>query len=357
MARILVTIPTRNRPQLLRHAVRSVLAQTMPDFRLIVTENPSSPEVSAQVRDWVASVDDPRLSYHRHAIDGGEYLQGRFLVDECREPYCCMLHDDDRMEPRYLETALRRLDADGELAFFSSSQHIIDADGNPQPAMSEDYAAFLGRDRFPDARMDSPLEPLLQFGLFSISGAVFRHASVASYGLVDPDLGGIYPFEFNVFLRIAERGLPAWYTPERLIAYRWHSASMRQSDGSILTRYMVETLVELLRRRRFQGRAEALRRRLLAYNLRNLGCIELVAGERWKALRTLLQGLRLRPQARSLWAYAVAALVAPWWLRARFGSRVNLSPPPPSWAQAVPAPSAASSIATHRRSSPASASA
>jgi hypothetical protein len=157
------------------------------------------------------------------------------------------------MEPRYLETALQRLEADGELAFFSSSQSIIDGNGDPQPEMTEQYAAFQGRDRFPDARMDNTLEPLLEFGLFSISGAVFRHASVAPHGLVDPDLGGIYPFEFNVFLRIAERGLPAWYTPERLVAYRWHSASMRQSDGSILTRYMVETLVEVLRRRRFGG--------------------------------------------------------------------------------------------------------
>ncbi|RYY84279.1 MAG: glycosyltransferase family 2 protein, partial [Comamonadaceae bacterium] len=348
MARVLVTIPTRNRPDLVRHAVRSVLAQTMQDFRLVVTENPSTPEVSRQVRAWVEAQGDPRLSYHLHPVDGGEYLQGRFLVADCREPYCCMLHDDDRMEPRYLETALRRLDADDELAFFSSSQTVIDVNGDPQPELTQQYADFLGRDRFPDARMDDTLAPLLEHGLFSISGAVFRHASVAQHGLVDPDLGGIYPFEFNVFLRVAERGLPAWYTPERLVAYRWHSASMRQCDGSILTRYMVETLVELLRRRRFHGRAEALRRRLLAYNLRNLGCIQLVAGERTQAVRTLLQALRLHPQGRSLWAYAAAALVAPWWLKRRFGPRVNLSPPSPSWAQAVPRPGGPSPTAGHR---------
>ncbi|MEO8652503.1 MAG: glycosyltransferase family 2 protein [Ramlibacter sp.] len=339
MPRVLVTIPTRNRPQLVRHAVRSVLAQTMTDLRLIVTENPSSPEVSAQVREWVMSLGDPRVSYHLHPMDGGEYLQGRFLVNECRETYFCMLHDDDRMEPQYLERALDKLDADSELAFFSSGQYIIDKNGDPQPEMTEQYAAFQARDRFPAARLENTLEPLLEFGLFSISGSVFRHAAVAPYGLVDPDLGGIYPFEFNVFLRVAERGLPAWYTPEPLIAYRWHSASMRQSDGSILTRYMVETLVELLRRRRFSGRAEMLRRRLLAYNLRNLGCIEVVAGERAKGVRTLLEGLELQPQGPSLWSYTAAAMVAPWWLRRRFGAKVNLAPPSPSWAQAVPAPS------------------
>lgn len=343
MARVLVTVSTRNRPGLVRHAVRSVLAQTLSDVRVIVTENPSTPEVSAQVREWVESLGDPRLSYHLHPIDGGEYLQGRYLVGECREPYFCMLHDDDRMEPTYLERALGRLDADSELAFFSSSQYIIDGNGDPQPRLTEEYTAFQGRDRYPDARMDNILEPLLAFGLFSISGPVFRFSSVAPYGLVDADLGGLFPFEFNVFLRIAERGLPAWYTPERLVAYRWHSGSVRQTEGSTLTRYMVEDLIELLRRRRFAGRPEALRRRLLAYNLRNLGCIQVVAGERSKALRTLLEGLRLRPQARSLWVYAAAAALAPWWLRRRFGGKVNLSPPSPSWAQAVPAPANASS--------------
>jgi glycosyltransferase involved in cell wall biosynthesis len=338
MARVLVTVPTRNRPLMVRDAVQSVLAQSMPDFRLIVTENPSAPEVSAQVREWVESLGDPRASYHLHALDGGEYLQGRFLVGECREPYFCMLHDDDRMEPRYLERALEKLDGDAELAFFSSGQYIIDANGDRQPGMTERYAAFQARDRYPAARMENTLEPLLEHGLFSISGTVFRHSAVAPYGLVDADLGGIYPFEFNVFLRVAERGLPAWYTPERLIAYRWHNSSMRQSDGSILTRYMVETLVELLRRRRFTGRAEKLRRRLLAYNLRNLGCIEVVAGERANGLRFLLEAIRLHPQGASLWTYAAAAMAAPWWLRQRFGAKVNLSPPSPSWAQAVPSP-------------------
>jgi glycosyltransferase involved in cell wall biosynthesis len=337
MARVLVCIPTRNRPLMVRDAVLSVLAQTMGDLRLIVTENPSSPEVSTQVREWVEGLGDPRVRYHLHELDGGEYLQGRYMVADCREPYVCMLHDDDRMEPQYLERALKQLDADPELAFFSSGQYIIDKDGTHQPEMSEQYAAFQARDRYPDARMDNTLEPLLEFGLFSISGSVFRHSVVAANGLVDADFGGIYPYEFNVFLRVAERGLPAWYTPDRLIAYRWHSTSMRQSDGSILTRYMVENLVELLRRRRFSGRAEVLRRRLMAYNLRNLGCIEVVAGERGRGIGSLLEALRLQPLSPSIWAYSLSALVAPWWLRRRFGTRVNLSPPSPSWAEAVPA--------------------
>jgi glycosyltransferase involved in cell wall biosynthesis len=336
MARILVGIPTRNRPHYLREAVLSVLAQSMGDFRLVVSENPSLPEVAAENAAWIESLGDARVSYHLQALDGGEYGQGRYQIGQCREEYYCMLHDDDRMEPDYLAQALAVLDFENDLAFFSSGQYLIDGQGQAQPALTEEYAAFQARDRFAEGRMENIVEPLLEFGLFSISGAVFRTASVADYGLVDPDLGGIYPFEFNVFLRIAERGLPAWYTPKRLIAYRWHDASMRQADGSILTRYMVETLVELLERRRFQGRAERLRRRLLAYNRRNLGYILLVAGERRCALSQLLNALCLHPFGPSLWAYWIAALLAPGLVRRRWKSRVNLTPPSPSWAAAIP---------------------
>jgi glycosyltransferase involved in cell wall biosynthesis len=337
MARVLVGISTRNRPDLVRETVKSVLNQTFKDIRVIVSENPSDPAISDSVSSWIAGLHEARISYYLQPIDGGEYAQGRYLYDQCREPYFCMIHDDDLMDPGYLEQALAVLDADPDLAFFSSGQYLIDADGRFLPEMTERYALYQARDRFSEGRMDDTLSPLLKHGLFSISGTVFRTSSIRDHGLVDSDIGGIYPFEFNVFLRIAERGMPAWYTPRRLIAYRWHDTSMRQADGSIHTRYMVETLVLLLERRRFSGRAEKLRRRLLSYNLRNLGYICIVANERKAGLRALLKALQLNPRGVGLWAYFTLALVAPGYVRARWRDRVNLAPPSPSWAEAIPA--------------------
>ncbi len=339
MARVLVGITTRNRPQFVRDAVQSVRSQTMADFRLVVSENPSSPEVAADISSWILQLNDPRVSYYLQPIDGGEYGQGRYLIGQCAEPYFCILHDDDRMDPGYLERALAVLDKEGDLAFFSSSQYLIDSQGRHQPVLTEQYVKFQARDRFREGRMDSTLEPLLRYGVFSISGTVFRTSRITEYGLVDPDIGGIYPFEFNVFLRIAERGLRAWYTPERLVAYRWHDSSMRHTDGAFLTRYMVETMVALLERRRFAGKAERLRRRLLAYNYRNLGVILIVARENAKAITVLGRALRLFPWGPTIWWYLLAALLAPDFVRRRWGQKVNLAPPSPSWTLAIPQPS------------------
>lgn len=337
MARILVGIPTRNRPDLVKEAVRSVLDQSMPDFRLIVSENPGRPEASAEVSAWIASLGDPRVSYVLQALDGGEYGQGRYLHSQCAEPFLCILHDDDLMQADYLEQALGVLERHGDIALYGSSQMVIDRSGATLPELTESYSRAQGRDRFPEGRMSRFVEPLLEFGLFSISGAVFRNSALKASGVGDPDLGGLFPFEFNIFLRVAERGFPAWYSPARRISYRWHDSSIRHSEGSNFTRYMVEDMVRILERRRFEGREEFLRRRLLAYNKRNLAYILLVAGEHQAGLRHLVEAVRLHPQGRSLWAYLAGALLAPRLVRRRWASRVNLAPPQPSWQQAIPA--------------------
>jgi hypothetical protein len=193
--------------------------------------------------------------------------------------------------------------------------------------MTREYSGFLGRDRFPEGRLDSPLDPLLEFGLFSISGAVFRTEPVQAYGLVDPDCSGLYPFEFNVFLRLAERGLPAYFTPRQLVAYRWHQGSMRNTDGSRFNKFMIETLIKILERRRFSGPAERKRRRLLSFSYRNHGYIQFVAGDAGGGYRSLARALRLNPRSVSIWAYFGFALVFPFLVRRFFGPRVVLVPP------------------------------
>lgn len=343
MAKVLVGIPTRNRPLLVREAVLSVLAQSETDWRLIVSENPSGAEAALELKRWIESLGDPRVSYVLQDIDGGEYGQGRYLFDHCTEPYLCFLHDDDRMDPTYLARALKALDSEPACCLFGSSQYIITANGELDPDHSDTYSAMLGRDQYQTGPMPKALDALLASGLFSISGVVLRHSAIADRGLVDPDLGGLFPFEFNVFLRALETGRPAYYTPERLIAYRWHNGSMRQTDGATLTRFMVEPLILLLRRRHFSGRTDRLRKRLLSYNLRNLACIELVAGQRGQALRQILAALLENPLGPSIWAYALAILILPGWMQRRYDGRVNLAPPSPSWALAIPLPPKTSS--------------
>src|SRR6187399_1179626 len=107
MPRIFIGIPTRNRPDLLRHTVASVLAQSVSDFTVVVSDNDSCEETVESVTRYLESLHDSRVSFHRQPCNVGEYGQGRFLFHRATgHDFFMLLHDDDVLNPGYLARAL-----------------------------------------------------------------------------------------------------------------------------------------------------------------------------------------------------------------------------------------------------------
>lgn len=322
---VFVGIPTRNRPGFVREAILSVLRQSHPRLRLVVSDNCSEPAAAAEVERFVLETGDPRASYHLQPADGGEYGQGRFLLGRCEEEYFVMLHDDDRLEPGHLEYAVGVLQRDPELAFLSTRQYVIDENGRELPEQTREYNEAQGRDRIREGRLDDVLDVFMRYGgLFSISGTVFRTEAVRRAGLVDADCEGLYPFEYNVFLRQAESGAPAWFSERQLVAYRHHPGTMSNYGRPFFNRRMMGTLIRILERRRFSGRAERNRRRLLGAVCRNYGYIMYVAGERGACYRFLARAIRLYPLSPRTWLYAGIALLCPLLIPRLWGPRITL---------------------------------
>jgi glycosyltransferase involved in cell wall biosynthesis len=322
---VFVGIPTRNRPRFVREALQSVLAQTYPHIRVLVSDNQSAPEAAADVARYVHGLRDARATYYLQPANGGEYGQGRYLLGCCREDYFVILHDDDRLEPEHIAFAVERMEADPELAFLSTSQYVIDENGRPLPQATRQYSRSEGRHRLADGRIERVLELLMRHGgVFSISGAVFRTSAVRAAGLVDPDCEGLYPFEYNVFLRQAESGAPAYFSTRPLVAYRQHPGTMRNYARPFFNRAMMRTMITILERRRFSGESERLRRRLLGAVCRNYAFIMHVAGDRTACYRFLGRALRLYPLAPRTWLYAGIALAAPFLISPLWGPRVTL---------------------------------
>ena len=323
---VLVGIPTRNRPRFVKEAIQSVLAQTCTEFRLIVSDNQSEPAIAAEVEKFVDDLADSRVSYFLQPEDGGEYGQGRYLFSQCEEEYFVLLHDDDRLVSEHLEYTLAILNDDPALAFIGTNQCVIDEDGNPLPGKTREYSEEQGRNLFAEGRIEDTLLTLFRYGgLFSISGAVFRSAAIQQTGLVDSDCGGLYPFEFNVFLRQAESMKPAYYTSRELVEYRLHEGAMRNYARPFFNRVMMSTMMTLLERRQFTGTAEQSRRELLAGVYRNYAYIMYVANKRAHCYRFLLSALKLNPLSWSIWAYTGFALVFPFLIKPVFGSRITLN--------------------------------
>ena len=108
-----VVLPLYNRAAHVGEAVRSVLAQTHPDWRLIVHDDGSTDDSLAVAR--AAAAGDGRVSFHRSQTNRGLTPT---LVDACRlaqTPYLGTLDSDDRLHPDCLAATAAVLDAEPDV--------------------------------------------------------------------------------------------------------------------------------------------------------------------------------------------------------------------------------------------------
>ncbi len=319
MPRVFVGIPTRNRPALVPKAIASVLDQTCQEFRIVVSDNQSEPAARESVERHVRGLGDPRVVYVLQPEDKGEYGQGRFFLAEARDDeFFMILHDDDVLTPRYLETAIARLEAHRDLVAFFANPWIFGVDGVESSERTAAYLAEHARNAHPGGPVDLLL-PLLRSGMCPISGTFFRTQALRDSGFVDDDCHGNYPFEFNLLLRLGEHGGRAFFERETLIGYCFHEGQLRNTLKLQFNEHVVGTAIRLLERRRFAGNAEFWRRKVLGFNCRNYATILLARGDLAGARRALARAVALNPLSWRNWSYAAAGFVAP----AAFRERVR----------------------------------
>lgn len=101
---ITTVIPTYRRPLMLRRAIRSVLNQTFPDFRLCIYDNASGDETGAVVEEFRKK--DSRVEYFCRPENIGMSMNFADGAKRVETPFFSFLPDDDLMLPHFFETAL-----------------------------------------------------------------------------------------------------------------------------------------------------------------------------------------------------------------------------------------------------------
>lgn len=118
-ATVAVVIPTFRRPQLLRQAVNSVLAQTFTDFTVVVVDDGGGQAVGLP--------DDPRIRVVRLSRNTGVLgVVNNVGIRLTRSRYVALLNDDNRWRPTHLETALEVLERDADLVYTAIRRHAAD---------------------------------------------------------------------------------------------------------------------------------------------------------------------------------------------------------------------------------------
>jgi glycosyltransferase involved in cell wall biosynthesis len=156
---ISVVIPTKNRPDRLAVAVRSVLEQTHPNVEVVVVDDGS--DVPA-----APAPDDRRVHLVRLERSVGPAAARNAGMRAAAGPFLSLLDDDDYFYPHKLETQLRYLATHPHVDLVFSRVRVIEPDGRPGFSLREDY------------RHD-PVENLRLFNVIHTNSVLFRRELAA----------------------------------------------------------------------------------------------------------------------------------------------------------------------------------
>jgi glycosyltransferase involved in cell wall biosynthesis len=100
---VTIGIPTYNRAQsYLREALESAITQTYPNIEIVVSDNGSTDDTEAVVRSY----GDSRIRYIKQRPPVVPNDNFNFCLQQARGAYFLLLHDDDMVDPDFIETCL-----------------------------------------------------------------------------------------------------------------------------------------------------------------------------------------------------------------------------------------------------------
>jgi glycosyltransferase involved in cell wall biosynthesis len=182
--RVTVLVGTRNNARTIERCVRSILAQTLTSFELIVLDDGST-DGTAEV---VAGIDDGRLHVVRldargipQTLNEGLRLASADIV--------AIQDADDWSDPKRLERQVEALEADPAVAVVGVRMHELAEDGSPWTQRTAGATGEVNR-------------VLLRFNPVPNTAAAFRRDIALAVG--GYDVRYRYACDYDLWLRIAE---------------------------------------------------------------------------------------------------------------------------------------------------------
>lgn len=192
---ITTIVPTYRRPELLRRAVLSALAQEGVSLQVCVYDNASGDSTRAVIAELAN--EDPRVKYFCHQENIGGMANFQFGLKSVSTPFFSFLSDDDVLLPGFYSEAAASLENFPEAAFWCGVTALMTPTGVLHTARVADW---------PREGVYRPPDGLLQMIKGSMpcwTGALFRKSVMDSIGPLNEQLQG--PSDIEYTLRAAVR--------------------------------------------------------------------------------------------------------------------------------------------------------
>jgi glycosyltransferase involved in cell wall biosynthesis len=244
-----ILLPFYGRPDHLRIAVQSVLAQTDGDWRLTVVDDRYPDEEPGR---WVAALADPRIEYLRNEVNLGVSRNYLRCVDLMTGEHSMLFGCDDVMLPGFVARVSQLLAAHPDASIVQPGAEVIDADGarfHPLGDRIKDLLRPGGR----GVRVlggEALAASLLRGNWTYFPSLVWRVADLRRHGF-DPDLDVVQ--DLGMLLDIVADGGTMVLDDRVVFQYRRHRSSVSSATAVDGTRFAQERELFARQQRRFSA--------------------------------------------------------------------------------------------------------
>jgi glycosyltransferase involved in cell wall biosynthesis len=280
--KVSVLIPTLNRLGYLKESLDSARRQTHRDLEILVSDDGSTDGSQNYARSLEAV--DARVRLLPPNPRPGLFNNINYLAQHASGDAFCILADDDRLLPEFVEKLARPLAQDSGLVASFCDHWLIDPTGKTAEEDTEQNTLIYARRDLPAGEVADALTQVMK-GSMCMGFSLYRSA-IFRQELFDLSCGGAADFDYAI--RAAQLG-KLYYVKERLGEYRAHAATATATRPG----YMIDGIIRVFSKYSFQdAHHEEMRRRILRskYGIKALYVCVL---DRQEYLRSLREYLKL----------------------------------------------------------------
>ncbi|MEW5763103.1 MAG: glycosyltransferase family A protein [Bacillota bacterium] len=230
-----VITPAYNARPYIARAVRSVLAQTFPDWELIVVDDRSTDGTYAYLQESFG--EHPRVRLYRNEANRGPSFSRNFAFGEARGKWAALLDADDWWHPERLGRLLAEADAKKADAVADNLAYVLGEESTP-------YTTLCAIEGVPP--IPRWLDPVffIRHGEFGVVKPLLRLEFIRAKGLAY-DERVRYGEDFLFYFRLLQAGARFYFLPQTYYYYRKHSGALTLDEVK-LNEAVLQVVEELL---------------------------------------------------------------------------------------------------------------
>ena len=276
MPKVSVIMPAYNNAGYIQEAVESVLAQTWPDWELIVVDDGSTDDTARVLRRFEGVI---RYIYQENRGSAGARNTG---IRASSGQFIAFLDGDDLWMPEFLAVQVQAFQEAPDMEVMYSWWCYIDEDGHQLP----EQGVYRGKGQL--------LKEFALRNLFPVITALVPRQCINRVGLFDQSLRTREDWDF--WLRMAQAGYRFGFSPRVLAKYRIHESNkLLNMDVQRQTAYQT-ALLEKFYSQQLPEEIAALRSRAYADVYLNSATLCYRTGDEQAAYEILREGVRVWPE-------------------------------------------------------------